>query len=93
MYTPHPSYPPLDLVASGAVVVSNRFGLKQDLSHLSRNLILCDAERESLVDGLARGVALALDTRLRAQQFRDSALSRDWQVSLQAVVDNLAGQR
>jgi hypothetical protein len=32
MYTPLPSYPPLDLAASGAAVVTTRFGSKRSLS-------------------------------------------------------------
>jgi hypothetical protein len=32
MATPHPSYPPLDLAVAGALVVTNQFGLKKDLS-------------------------------------------------------------
>jgi O-antigen biosynthesis protein len=93
MVTPHPSYPPLDMVASGAVVVSNRFGAKQDLSNLSRNLILCELDRDALVDGLAQGVGLAGDAGRRALHQREATLSRDWERSLQAVVDELAEQR
>lgn len=93
MYTPHPSYPPLDLVASGAVVVSNRHGPKQDLSALSANLILCEATRDALVAGLARGVALADNAPLRAAQHRDARLSRSWPDSLHAVVEALAGEQ
>src|SRR5438067_1217967 len=40
MYTPHPSYPPLDLAASGAVAVTNRFGnAKHSLDQYSKNII------------------------------------------------------
>ncbi len=90
MYTPHPSYPPLDLVASGAVVVSNRHGLKQDLSALSANLILCELDRDALVEGLAQGVALVGDDERRRRQHAASGLARDWTQTLQAVVEQLA---
>ncbi|MDM0045156.1 hypothetical protein QTH91_11735 [Variovorax dokdonensis] len=57
MYTPHPSYPPLDLAASGAVVVTNKFGVKQDLSAYSPNIICADLTIEALVAALREGVA------------------------------------
>lgn len=90
MDTPHPSYPPLDLVASGAVVVSTRHGVKQDLSTWSRNLILCEAAVQPLVQGLREGVALAVDAPRRQAQFAAHRLSRDWSQSLHAVVERLA---
>jgi hypothetical protein len=92
MGTPHPSYPPLDLVASGAVVVSSRHGAKQDLSAWSRNLILCDAAVQPLVDGLRAGVALVDDKARRQAQFEATTLSRDWGRSLHGVVEQLAAE-
>lgn len=92
MDTPHPSYPPLDLVASGAVVVSTRHGLKQDLSPWSRNLILCDRAVPALVDGLRQGMALVDDAPRRQAQFQATRLSRDWAQSLHAVVERLASE-
>lgn len=89
MYSPHPSYPPLDMTASGAVVVSNRHGVKQNFDHLSRNLILCEPEVEALVAGLERGAALAENEPLRQAQYEATTLSRSWEQSLQAVVDGL----
>jgi O-antigen biosynthesis protein len=93
MYTPHPSYPPLDMAASGAVVVTNRHGLKQDLSPLCANIICCEPDREALVEGLRQGVALALDTPRREAQHRANVLQRDWASNLAGVVDAIAGTR
>ncbi len=93
MYTPHPSYPPLDLAASGAVVVTNRHGLKQDLSPWCANILCCEPERDALVDGLRRGVALALDAPRRAANHRARTLPQDWSASLAEVVERLAGTR
>lgn len=93
MYTPHPSYPPLDMAASGAVVVTNRHGLKQDLSPLCANIICCEPDLEALVEGLRQGVALALDTPRREANHRANALQRGWDDSLGAVVDAIAGTR
>lgn len=90
MYTPHPSYPPLDLVASGAVVVTNRHGIKQDLAAYSDNALCCEPERAALLDGLARGVALALNPAQREANHRSTRVARDWPASLQAVIEQLA---
>ncbi|WP_326542792.1 rhamnosyltransferase WsaF family glycosyltransferase [Pseudorhodoferax sp.] len=90
MYTPHPSYPPLDMVASGAVAVSTRHGLKQDLSALSRNLILCQPDIPALLAGLQAAVELVADTPRREAQYQQTALARDWPTALHAVVEQLA---
>lgn len=93
MDTPHPSYPPLDMAASGAVVVSNRCGVKQDLSALSRNILLCDLDRDALVEGLAQGAALAADAGRREDHWRASTLGRDWAKTLEPVLQALAESR
>lgn len=90
MYTPHPSYPPLDMAASGAVVVTNRHGSKRDLSRYSANLICCDPEPEALLRGLADGAALAEDTARRRANFEAGRLQRDWRQALAAVVEQVA---
>lgn len=87
MYTPHPSYPPLDLAASGAVVVTNRFGSKQDLDEYSRNILCVDPTVDGLVRGLAHGVALAEDHETRQANFRQSGIRRDWRESFKRPLD------
>jgi hypothetical protein len=87
MYTPHPSYPPLDLVASGAVVVTNRFACKQDLGNYSQNLICADLDRDALVEALRQAVSLALDTDLREQQYRKNGLLTDWRQAFDGVIN------
>ena len=60
MASPHPSYPPLEMAASGLVVVTNRWGPK-DLSTLSERLVSCDPDATDV----ARALALA-EARHRA---------------------------
>jgi O-antigen biosynthesis protein len=91
MYTPHPSYPPLDMAASGAVVVTNRYGLKQDLGGYSKNILAGDLTLESMLDALAHGMQLALDEPRRAAQHRANTLGGDWKNSFAEVVRDLAG--
>ncbi len=92
MYTPHPSYPPLDLAASGAVVVTNQFANKQVLTGYSKNIICAALERDALVEGLRQGVALALNTPLREQHYRDNGIIQDWQQAFSGIIEQLAGE-
>lgn len=92
MYTPHPSYPPLDLAASGAVVVTNRFGPKRDLSRYSANILCVDTSVEALVAGLAEGVALATDDARRLANLRADHIARDWSRTLAPVLDHIAAR-
>lgn len=93
MYTPHPSYPPLDLAASGAVVVTNQFGNKQDLGNYSRNLICVPCDKQALIEGLRQGVQLANDHATREANFRGNGLGRDWQQSFAVALDSVAKGR
>ena len=93
MYTPHPSYPPFDLAASGAVVVTNRFGNKQDLSGYSKNIICGDLQLESMLTAMANGVALATDATQRTDNFRNNLLGADWKASFADVVRRFEGPR
>lgn len=87
MYTPHPSYPPLDLAASGAVVVTNRYGNKQDLNSYSRNIICAELDRDALVVAIGEGIKLALNTPVRLANYESSGLGRDWKQNLSKVVE------
>ena len=90
MDTPHPSYPPLDLAAHGAAVLTNAHGLKTDLSCYSRNILLEQPDMPSLARGITRLVALARDPATRSANLRADHICRDWKVALAAVVERLA---
>lgn len=91
MYTPHSSYPPLDLVASGAVVVTNSFANKQDLSRYCANLLCVEPQREALLCALRQGVALAMNPQVREQNFQNRGLCADWNESFASVIAQLSG--
>jgi len=78
MSTPHPSYPPLDLAASGGVVLTNRFGSKTDLSDYSENIIVAELDIESLLEGLRQALALTQDSERRERNYAASGLGRSW---------------
>mgnify|MGYP003564081049 CR=1 FL=1 len=52
MASPHPSYPPLEMAASGLVVVTNRWGPK-DLGALSERLVSCAPDATDVARALA----------------------------------------
>jgi hypothetical protein len=90
MDTPHPSYPPLDLAASGAVVVTNRRGLKTSLACYSDNILCSDPTIEGLTAGLRRAVAIVGDEPLRTSNYSRNRMNRDWNLALEPVVRRIA---
>jgi hypothetical protein len=88
--SPHPSYPPLDLAASGAVAVTNRFGPKQSLEQYSANIICAEPSTEALTEAISRAVDLAADDEQRRRNYSSEGLSRDWLDSLAPALDELA---
>jgi hypothetical protein len=91
IYTPHPSYPPFDLAASGAVVVTNRFGSsKVDLSRYSPNILCVEPTLPGLVAGLRSAVALAGNHDVRFSNVTRFAMPRDWETALTPVADHVA---
>lgn len=86
MYTPHPSYPPLDLAASGAVVVTNSFGPKGTAAHYCENIFYCALEVDALVNGLRRGVERVEDPSARRTAHASARLNRDWATAFAPVL-------
>jgi hypothetical protein len=89
MDTPHPSYPPYDLAAAGAAVLTNRHPGKDDLSGISRNILVADPTDDALVDGLAAVAALGQDDEQRRRNRLGDSIARDWAETLAETVDAL----
>ncbi len=87
MSAPHPGYPPLNLAAAGAVVVSNTFGIKRGLENYSNNIICVEPTVQSLVEALRTGERLATDRITRQRNLSGDGLLRDWQLSFSEVLD------
>lgn len=85
MYTPHPSYPPFDMLCSGAVVLTNRFKNKDKLSY-SGNLILAGLDMEQMLQGFHQAVLLACDLPQRERNYQENQISRSWEESFQNVI-------
>lgn len=88
MYTPHPSYPPLDLAASGAVVVTNRFGNKTDLSDRCGNIFMADLSVDSMLETLRAAVARVDDEAARQAHYNARRLPTDWSQTLAPLVQH-----
>ena len=91
-YTPHPSYPPLDLAAAGAVVVTNSHGAKVSLETRSRNIIVAPPSVAGLVEGLREGVVLARDSERRFANCFDDRIPRDWERELLPALERILPQ-
>jgi hypothetical protein len=93
MYTPHPSYPPLDLAASGAIVVTNRFANKQNLDFYSKNIVCADLSVEGLVEGIREGIERANDEAGRLANYHHNNICRDWHQSFGSTLSWLERQK
>lgn len=87
MDTPHPSYPPIDLAAAGAIVVTNTHGPKVSLKDWSHNIICASPTVGGLSDALRQGAVLAQDTAYRVANVAADHVQRDWDAQLCPVMD------
>ncbi len=90
MDTPHASYPPLDLAASGAVVVTSSCGVKVSLEEQSTNIITVPPTVSDICAALRRGVALVDDEPQRRQNYERSGIERDWRATLAPAIRQCA---
>lgn len=89
MDTPHPSYPVLDLAACGAVVVTNRRGLKRSLTRYSDNIFCSEASVDNLKADLGQATRLAVNEEKRFKNYRGNRMLRDWRVALDPAVEHV----
>jgi hypothetical protein len=85
MYTPHPSYPPLDMLCSGAVVLTNEFENKKSLSY-SSNMIIKKLEKKELLDGLQEAILLSENHQQREQNYINNKICQSWDDSFLNVL-------
>ena len=88
MATPHPSYPPLDLASAGAVVITNRYGVKATLNEYSKNIITCNLATEDLLKGIKKALELIKDKDLVQKNLRNSSLFRTWEECLSEPINS-----
>jgi O-antigen biosynthesis protein len=90
MYTPHPSYPPLDLAAIGVPVLTNTFGIKTDLKMYSENIICKELNTEAMMQGFQELSLLAENIHQCTKLRSTDRIQRDWEVSLAPVITKLS---
>jgi hypothetical protein len=86
MYTPHPSYPPFDVAASGGVVLTNKYLNKIDFPY-SNNVILSDLNEDNMLENMKKAVALAQNMEERKNNYENCKIPRSWEVSLKPVME------
>lgn len=91
MQSVHPSYPPLDLAASGAVVLTSRFGAKVSLEQYSANILCSDVTVDALIDGLRVAVGRARDIAGRRSRYDSNGLMQDWSASFAPALEKFQG--
>jgi hypothetical protein len=84
--TPHPSYPPLDLAASGAVAVTNQHGSKLMLAAYSENILCVPPSVAGLRQGLEDGVKLVFNLHQRRANYARNGIARDWSTTLEPAL-------
>ncbi len=89
IYTPHPSYPPLDTTTAGAVCVTNRCGNKKDLSCYSENIIMADLTKEAMLEALVKGAELAKDVATRKKNYENSHTAGFWNEAFAPVLEHM----
>jgi O-antigen biosynthesis protein len=91
MLSPHPSYPPLEMAASGKLVVTNSFSVKtaERLRAISPNIIVAEPNAESIGQAI-ENAAGRINCGLPSYDSSGAiALPTDWDQSLNAIVSKL----
>ena len=80
MASSHPSLLPFDLSGSGAVVVTNSFGVKNQayFDTLTKGVIVSKPDLPALVDGLRKAVAQSSDLTTRYANAKAMTFPRSW---------------
>ena len=81
MASPHPSLLPFDLAGSGAIVVTNTFGVKDQgyFDRLAPGCVVATAPTlDGLVEGIERAVTLVPDLALRHRNAAAMVYPRSW---------------
>lgn len=80
MLSPHPSYPPLEIAAAGAICVTNGYENK-DLGSQHPDIVSCAPSPEAVAEGLRLAVQ-----RMKSPKRTQKPLESDWDRSLEEVL-------
>jgi len=93
MMAPHPSYPPLEAAACGAMVVTTNFGSKttRRMQELSTNILSVEPTIEGLADALAEAVS-RLDAADARRGGAAMGLPTSWGTALAGTLDAIEAE-
>ena len=84
MMAPHPSYPPLEMAASGAIVVTTLYENKVDLSMYSKNILVAEYTIDSILSKIKE--ALRIDEKTRQINFQQNNILSNWDESFKNTI-------
>jgi len=87
MASPHPSYPPLDMLASGAVVLTNRWPGKPSLHDVMKRVVEVNPTVGDITEGIARAIDLMHAVEEEPYHVEDVAFFQSWQQNLQSTIE------
>ncbi|MEV7972682.1 hypothetical protein [Cellulomonas sp. NPDC089187] len=90
MASPHPSYPPLDLAASGSVVVTNEWAGKMSFDDVSDRIVVAEPEVAALADAIGRAARRVEELTDQPFAPADTPYFAPWPENLAPAVDHLA---
>lgn len=90
MASPHPSYPPLDLAASGSVVVTNEWPGKMSFADVSPRILTAAPTVAALTEAIAKGATLVESVAGEPFEPAPTPYFEPWKANLAGVVDHLA---
>jgi len=88
-YAPQLGSSVLTLAASGAVVVTNRFGSGPPPESYCSNILCADSSLDELVATLAKAAELAANEPSRQANYESARITRDWDTVFAPVVEAL----
>ena len=87
MFSPHPSYPPLEAAACGSIAVTSHFASKTEagLRQISQNIVPVDMTVDSILNGLKMAKEKAANHQARVEHSQIK-LPRSWDESFESVL-------
>jgi hypothetical protein len=92
MCSPHPSYPPLEMVASGMVVITSRI-YNKDMSRICENFLAAEMNVEDLAEVIRESIDRLDDQSLVRKNAELFLAERDWDGNLKEVIDFIGRTR
>lgn len=91
MLSPHTSYPPLEMAASGMVVVTNNYSVKTSsrLQDISDNIIPVDISIDSIVQGLVMASLRSGNMAARSARGKSTKLPGCWEEAFAGILPKL----